>query len=235
LGKYLGVHLGVQMVRHISAIVLVCGASAVPANETLATACVGSSADLNAADCAAWIDLFDGTGGLKWATCTTNRLDPCRTTTTCYSRVTCAGGHITSLALNGNKMVGKLSASIAGFSKLQELSMSENYDLQGTLPAAALSKLTLLTRLNFANDRLDGSIPGTIAKLAKLKYLNLERNLFTGVVPKLPFRQYTFGCCLQQFQNTPPDPHRNQFSCPLPAGTASCNCDPQPHWQVTCK
>jgi hypothetical protein len=217
-----------------SAIALVC-ASAASGNETLASACVGSSANLNAADCFAWIDLFDGTGGPKWKTCTTNRLDPCRTTTTCFTRVTCAGGHITSLSLNGNNMVGTLSASIANFSMLQELMLPENYDLTGTLPAESISKLTQLIRLNFANSRLSGSIPETIAKLPRLKYLNLERNMLTGVVPKLPFHQYSFGCCLQQFQNTPPDPHRNKFSCPLPAGTASCNCDPQPHWQVTCK
>ena len=39
--------------------------------------CTGMSAGLPAGECAAWIDLFDATGGTKWAHCGGSRLDPC--------------------------------------------------------------------------------------------------------------------------------------------------------------
>jgi hypothetical protein len=40
--------------------------------------CAGSSANLAAVECTAWVSLYDGTGGAThWTNCSTYRLDPC--------------------------------------------------------------------------------------------------------------------------------------------------------------
>ena len=36
-----------------------------------------TSSDLSAADCNAWVDFFDSTGGAGWLNCSQYRLDPC--------------------------------------------------------------------------------------------------------------------------------------------------------------
>ena len=54
-----------------------------------ASQCTGSSSTgLADAECDAWVDLYDGTGGQNWRYCSDNRLDPC-------ACVTCSGSHIT--------------------------------------------------------------------------------------------------------------------------------------------
>jgi hypothetical protein len=55
-------------------------AAATPAVSPLLDACVGSSSNLAAADCTAWLSLYDGTGGAtQWTNCGANwaRVDPC--------------------------------------------------------------------------------------------------------------------------------------------------------------
>jgi hypothetical protein len=60
--------------------------AAAPKSEALALArpprpldaCANSSANLAAAECTAWLSLYDGTGGAtQWTHCQANRLDPC--------------------------------------------------------------------------------------------------------------------------------------------------------------
>ena len=36
-----------------------------------------TSSDLSAAECSAWVDLYDQAGGAGWTYCSQNRLDPC--------------------------------------------------------------------------------------------------------------------------------------------------------------
>ena len=36
-----------------------------------------TSSDLSAAECSAWVDLYDKAGGAGWTDCSQNRLDPC--------------------------------------------------------------------------------------------------------------------------------------------------------------
>jgi hypothetical protein len=56
-------------------------AAATPAVSPTLNACGGSSWNLAAADCTAWLSLYDGTGGAtQWTHCAANlgaRLDPC--------------------------------------------------------------------------------------------------------------------------------------------------------------
>ena len=53
-----------------------------PAVSSMLDACTGSSVNLAAVECAAWVALYDVTGGAtggatQWAWCGANRLDPC--------------------------------------------------------------------------------------------------------------------------------------------------------------
>ena len=57
-----------------------------------ASQCTGSqSAGLAPAECDAWVEFYDATGGKNWQYCSGNRLDPCA----CDCCVTCSGSHIT--------------------------------------------------------------------------------------------------------------------------------------------
>ena len=44
-----------------------------------------------------------------------------------------------------------------------------------------------LTKLLLNDNALTGSIPSSLARLAKLKELELQHNQLTGLVPELPF------------------------------------------------
>jgi hypothetical protein len=68
---------------------------------------------------------------------------------------------------------------------------------------------------------LVGSIPAELASLAKLIKLDLSFNHLTGLVPELPWNQYTRGCSLQGFNNSAYHPSNN-YTCPLPTNSAGC-------------
>ena len=60
-------------------------------------------------------------------------------------------------------------------------------------------------------NNMKGSIPEALGDLEQLVFLNLGHNRLTGVVPSLPFKNYTNGCSLQDL--TSPS---NHYTCPLP-------------------
>jgi hypothetical protein len=55
--------------------------------------------------------------------------------------------------------------------------------------------------------------------MVKLTVLSLESNTITGLLPALPFDQYTDNCCLELPQGSA----ANHFTCPLPQGSETCN------------
>ena len=54
-----------------------------------------TSSDLSAADCSAWVDLYDKAGGAGWHECSQNRLDPCACSLDVV--VYCQNSHITQM------------------------------------------------------------------------------------------------------------------------------------------
>ena len=64
-----------------------------------ASQCTGSqSAGLAPAECDAWVDLYDATGGKNWTRgCSGNRLDPCACSAGQYIFVVCSFPHITQM------------------------------------------------------------------------------------------------------------------------------------------
>jgi hypothetical protein len=61
------------------------------------------------------------------------------------------------------------------------------------------------------------TVPSSLSTLTALKGVDLANNRLSGLVPPLPFGQYTIHCCLE-------DASRNRFACPLPAGADLCTC-----------
>ena len=62
-------------------------------------------------------------------------------------------------------------------------------------------------------NQFTGPVPASVASMASLQRLDLLNNAFTGLLPPLPWPQYSDGCWL----------NGNNFSCPLPPGAVG-NC-----------
>ena len=88
-------------------------------------ACAGNSSSLVSADCEAWQDLFDATGGSSsWIACQDLRLDPCACLTN-QGQVVCGGdgSHLTAINLQANGLTGSLPASLAAMTELTLLNV----------------------------------------------------------------------------------------------------------------
>ena len=71
-----------------------------------------------------------------------------------------------------------------------------------------------------ATNRLAGSLPRELSQLSKLQFLRVGYNHLTGIVPSLPFHQYTGGCEL--IDHHAGSTGGNQYACPLPPNAATC-------------
>lgn len=227
-------------------IALVC---AVASSTGITTECTGFSSALPAAECAAFVSLFDATNGPGWKQCSGNRTDPCacgRDTGWDYCGPPFGNNsHIVVLPLASNQLQGTVPAGISALTELTWLGLEFNA-ISGTIPTS-LGKLESLRLLSLEHNQLSGTIPTEIAKLRKLETMDLElnqlsgtippvigdmhsvlridllSNALTGRMPELPWSQYTYGCWLGD----------NAFTCPLPHGARS-NCTGDGHHPPTC-
>ena len=201
-------------------------ACAVSAQES----CVGSSAALDPAQCAAWTELFDGSGGNgQWAACnaTQYRLDPCSCRFPAQPAVVgCNGRDITEITLHKIGVVGTIPAALGSLTQLTFLNLPDN-EISGTVPAsfAALTKLAILS---VGGNRLSGAIPEGLAQLTLLRGLDVQCNQFSGRFP-LGIADLNTTCTLGGPANGAcvDGRGRNRWSCPLPQGAdqkchASC-------------
>ncbi|KAL6562051.1 Receptor-like protein 51 [Orobanche gracilis] len=113
--------------------------------------------------------------------------------------------NLTSVDLSGNRLKGKIPASLTRLENLLHLNLSSN-SLNGTIPSTigdlgslrnlslarnslsgpipeSLAVLPGLMHLDLGSNQLNGTIPDFIRGMKKLKYLNLESNNFHGVLP----------------------------------------------------
>ena len=169
----------------------------------IANACTGKSADLPAAECAAWLSFYDGFTG--WAT-DCNRSNPCGWTSPGMGApIQCQGGgdtvHIAAISMN-----------------------DMSFNRGGTI-SSSIGELSELTWFRALGVGIIGTIPAEMIKLKKLTTLNLMDNSLHGVVPPLPFSQYS-GCDLAEQTGA-------GFDCPLPPGASTCN-QPGPPWPLNC-
>lgn len=84
-----------------------------------------------------------------------------------------------NIFLNENDLDSTIPSTFGNLENLINLVMNNNYFLEGTLPAGLLS-LQRLQMLDFADTRLDGSLPKF--RLSSLETLNLYNDYFTGSI-----------------------------------------------------
>jgi hypothetical protein len=96
-------------------------------------------------------------------------------------------------------------------------------NIVGSLPEDWSALAAGLGFVSLSYNEIVGFIPTGIVELKALKTLNLNRNKLTGVVPGLPFAQYTGYCDLQDGNRTQ---SANAYVCPLPPNSSSCTGGP---------
>jgi hypothetical protein len=208
-------------VMKLLALALALALAAAQAETTDVTPCIGKSAQLKPAQCAAWQDIFDGIELMNWDFCNKTRNDPCscrhKTSTFGESKrirplgnppcgddydacVTCANGDVITIMLYKDIVEGR----------------------GGTLPSS-IGQFTSMTHLLLDYNSIGGTVPSQLAELKQLKFIDLIGNSMSGELPALPFGQYTGDgkgyCCLADRVDD-----GNHFNCPLPPASEQCRC-----------
>lgn len=123
-------------------------------------------------ECNVLKNFYRSTYGPQW----TNSTDWFITKTPCtWFGVTCNGGHVTELDLNGNNLQGTLP-DLSGLTNLEMLFLSGN-QFTGTVTATSLP--TTLTTLDLGINQLSGAFPD-LSSLSNLEWLSLRENQFSG-------------------------------------------------------
>ncbi len=129
-------------------------------------------------ECEALAALYTSTGGDSW----TNNSgwlvsnDPC----TWYG-VTCDGGHVTELVVEGNNLNGSLPPELGNLSRLTILRLAVN-NLTGSIPGS-FGNLDSLVELWLGKNALNQQIPLELTTLPALENLVLWHNAFSGPIP----------------------------------------------------
>lgn len=156
--------------------------------------------------CESLVRLYDNTNGESWDPGWKSSSDPCSLT-----GVTCSGGNVTQVVLQGIGLSGKIPPEIGNLSELTSLDLSNN-QLVGPIPAE-IGNLTKLTTLNLSINTISGVIPYTIGNLKKLTSLDLSNNQLTG---QIPFSIGWMGNETTPALLTTLDLHDNNLTCHVP-------------------
>jgi len=136
-------------------------------------------------ECEALVNLYTNTTGSSWS----NSSGWLATTTPCsWFGVTCSSGHVTSLILHWNGLVGSIPETIGNLAHLTVLDLGVNVTgpepaLTGPIPES-IGNLTHLRELLLPVNQLTGSIPASIGNLSELNRLLLSDNGLTGPIPE---------------------------------------------------
>lgn len=124
--------------------------------------------------------LYNATNGDQWETRTGwGTLQPLNEW---YGVTTGAGGHVVSLQLGWNRLVGSIPAAIAQLSQLENLDLRTN-QLSGELPIE-ISHMTNLQTIALSDNQLSGTPPASIWLMPSLTHIYIQNNRFTGDIPE---------------------------------------------------
>eukprot|EP00505_MAST-04D_sp_SCG-Rhode-Island_P001962 Stramenopile-MAST_4_protein_1962 len=124
------------------------------------------------AEKAALVDLWRSTAGSHWGQKWDLRTDPCNDG---WYGVFCdEKGHIISIDLSQNHLLGYLPSSMGRLKFLQKLILNHNL-LTGIIPKSFF-QLENLEEVNLSHNRLTGSLPKGWGKLEYIRVLHLAHN-----------------------------------------------------------
>lgn len=90
-------------------------------------------------------------------------------------------GHVVSIDLSGNNLVGTIPSTINNLTHLKTLNLDNN-QLSGGIPIG-FGLMTWLNHLILSNNNLNGGIPRQLGNITNLLNLNLSNNLLGGDIP----------------------------------------------------
>ncbi|TVU38397.1 hypothetical protein EJB05_11765 [Eragrostis curvula] len=106
----------------------------------------------------------------------TNGGDPCNEN---WQGVECVNSNITSITLSGANLGGQLGNTLANFTSLITLDLSNN-NIGGTIPDGLP---VTMQKLFLSANQLSGSIPSTLSTLTQLTTVSLNNNHLVGEIP----------------------------------------------------
>ena len=95
--------------------------------------------------------------------------------------VTVTDGHVTSLDLKDNRLIGTIPSELGNLPHLELLHFSGN-QLSGPIPVE-LGQLTNLKQLALNTNQFSGNIPPELGNLTKLEMMSLYDNKLSGSIP----------------------------------------------------
>lgn len=110
--------------------------------------------------------------------------DPCLPAGHSWTGITCSQGsriRVTILNLTSSGLGGSLSPRIANLTALTHIWLGNN-NISGSIPD--LSSLKLLSSLHLEGNKLNGTIPESLASLKNLSEIFLQNNELSGKVPE---------------------------------------------------
>ena len=134
--------------------------------------------DIPQAECEALVALYNATGGDSW---TINTGWLVSTTPCSWYGVSCSSGHVSTISLSSNLLIGTIPVELGSLPNLTALDLSSN-QLSGSIPSQ-LGNLTNLWYLYLNGNQLSGSIPPEIGNLINLTGLYLGTNQLSGSIP----------------------------------------------------
>ena len=131
-------------------------------------------------ECEALLALYNSTDGMwQWGT-KTNWL--VTDTPSNWYGVTVDSGHVVSISLHDNGMMGSIPPELGDLIGLTYLDLSSNAMYSGTIPLE-LGNLVNLQYLDLSGDILGGSIPSELGRLVSLQHLDLSGDALSGNIP----------------------------------------------------
>ncbi|MCT6869553.1 MAG: dockerin type I domain-containing protein, partial [Apibacter sp.] len=98
-------------------------------------------------------------------------------------------GHIISIMLSNNNLMGTIPEEISGLQYLETLNLNSNA-IEGELPIS-IGNLKQLNTLNVFGNKLEGNIPVSLSEIKQIKKIILSNNNLSGIIPASLLNTFT--------------------------------------------